>query len=114
MKFFFRFDNFESLLPHETYPNLSVPWAVSGIVQGLRDAEAELAAGDWTSLDSAVEWMRRYDFEQVPRRYGCSSWYQVLRASKQFDVFIHVSASSPGPQNAPCLKIWYRSCRQPL
>jgi hypothetical protein len=92
----------------------SVRWSVSGIVQGLRDAEAELALNGWTSLSSAVAWMQRHAPEQDPKRYGCNTWRQVLLASKEFDVFKQRLTVGAQTQNPSEVKVWYRSRRLPV
>lgn len=93
-------------------PDGTVNWARSGIVQGLRDAEAHLVAEGWTSLSTAIDWMRARAPEQMPKRYGCKSWRQVLHESQQFDVQKRdLSNASVSEQNLN--SVWYRSRRLP-
>ena len=91
-------------------PNGIVTWARSGIVQGLRDAEAHLAVDGWTPLHTAIDWMRVSAPEQTPRRYACNSWRQVLHESRQFDVQKRVSCKANSSKQNPNL-VWYRSRR---
>jgi hypothetical protein len=105
---------FQDLLFDGISPDGKVHWGVSGIVQGLRDAEAELASDGWTLLNSAIAWMRCHAPEQNPKRYGCSSWRQVLHESKKFDVFKQAPTAEPHSQQLPGIKVWYRSRRLPV
>jgi hypothetical protein len=106
--------SFQSFLHDGIAPDGTIHWGVSGIVWGLRDAEADLASNGWTPLDSAIAWMGRHAPEQTPERYGCNSWRQVLHDSKQFDIFKLSSVSATNTQQATGAKVWYRSRRRPL
>lgn len=95
-------------------PDGTVHWSVSGIVQGLRDAEAELAHDSWTSLNAAIVWMGQHAPEQTLKRYGCSSWRQVLHESQQFDVYRQAPLAALQAQQLATTVVWYRSRRLPI
>jgi hypothetical protein len=61
-------------------------WPSSTIVTQLKKAETALAKDGWTLLQDAIEYIRRNAPEHTPKRYGCSSWRQVLHESKQFEI----------------------------
>jgi hypothetical protein len=105
---------FQSFLYDGIAPDGIIHWGLSGIVSGLRDAEANLTSNGWTPLDSAIAWMGRHAPEQTPKRYGCSSWRQVLHDSKQFDIFKQPSSRSTRAQQLAGMKVWYRSRKSPL
>lgn len=95
-------------------PDGTVHWSASTIVQGLRDAEEELAHDGWASLNAAIVWMGKHVPEQTPKRYGCSSWRQVLHESKQFDVYRHAPLAGLQTQQLANTVVWYRSRRLPI
>jgi len=64
----------------------SIQWPISGICSCLRSAESELARGGWTPLEAAIRWIGHLYPKETPKRYGCSSWRQVLYESRQFEV----------------------------
>ncbi|HQS59159.1 MAG TPA: OST-HTH/LOTUS domain-containing protein [Gallionellaceae bacterium] len=80
-----------------------VIWELSTIVNLLRDAESALATEGWTSLHRAIAYIGKLESKQTPKRYGCSSWRQVLHESKQFEV--RKEQAALGLTN----ETWYRS-----
>jgi len=64
----------------------SIQWPISGICSCLCSAESEFAEGGWTPLEAAIRWIGNLYPKETPKRYGCSSWRQVLRESRQFEV----------------------------
>ena len=52
----------------------------------LRDAEATLAVDGWTPLARAIEHISSREPGHTPKRYGCSSWRQVLHESAIFTI----------------------------
>lgn len=109
----FESSTFQNFISDGIAPDGTVHWSVSGIVQGLRDAEAELAQDGWTSLSSAIVWMGQRVPEQTPSRYGCSSWRQVLHESKQFDVYRQAPIAALQAQQSATTVVSYRSRRLP-
>lgn len=75
----------------------------AAIVNLLRDAESALATEGWTSLHRAIAYIGKLESEQTPKRYGCSSWRQVLHESKQFEVRKEQAALGLTSET------WYRS-----
>lgn len=94
---------FRDFLLHGIRPGgAGVEWGWSTIVELLREAETALAQDGWTPLNDAIAYIRNAHPEHTPRRYGCSSWRQVLHESRQFLVRKERANSS-----LPT-KIWYR------
>lgn len=83
-------DAFKDLLIDGIAPDGQVHWRMSGIARCLRQAEQALAPSGgqahWTELNAAIAWIARHHPDQTPRRYGCSSWRQVLHESREFEV----------------------------
>lgn len=83
-------DAFKDLLIDGIAPDGEVHWPISGIVDSLREAEQALAPslgnGQWVELSAATAWIAKQHRGQTPKRYGCSSWRQVLHESRQFEV----------------------------
>jgi OST-HTH/LOTUS domain len=46
-----------------------------------------------THLGDAIEWLRQHHPDRSPRRYGCSTWRQLLHESGQFQVRFELDAS---------------------
>ena len=49
----------------------------------------------WTELNAAIAWIAKQHPDQTPRRYGCSSWRQVLHESGEFEVMKKKPAPAP-------------------
>ena len=77
---------FLEMLVNGVAPDGSFEWPHTGIVRVLREATEQLSGGGWTRLDLARAWVARTHPEQVPEKYGCRTWPQVLSESRQFDV----------------------------
>jgi hypothetical protein len=96
---FMNSDAFKDLLIDGIAPDGQVNWPVSGIVSSLREAEQALVPpGDparWTELNAAIAWIAKQHPDQTPRRYGCSSWRQVLHESREFEVMKQKPAPAP-------------------
>ncbi|MBP8276214.1 MAG: OST-HTH/LOTUS domain-containing protein, partial [Propionivibrio sp.] len=67
-------------------PDSTVFWPVAGIVSALREAAGELAVDGWASIAEAGRWIAERFPEQLPAKYGCSSWRQVVHESRIFDL----------------------------
>ncbi len=61
-------------------------WPAAGIVSALREAAEELAVDGWASVSGAGKWIAERFPEQLPAKYGCSSWRQVVHESRIFDL----------------------------
>ena len=100
---FLQSKSFEDMFVHGINPDGSVCWARSTIVECLHKAETACQVGGWTSLGAAIEFIAKENRDQVPSRYGCKTWRQVLMKSGQFEVRIAVIADGAMGQT------WYRS-----
>lgn len=94
---------FEDAFVHGINPDGSVCWPRSTIVECLREAETACQVDGWTSLDVALGFISREHRDQIPSRYGCKMWRQVLKKSGLFEV-----RSVAGSDGA--IGQWYRSC----
>ncbi len=117
---FINSDAFKDMLIDGIAPDGQVHWPMSGIVSSLREAERALAPpGDqshWTELNAASAWIARQHPDQTPRRYGCSSWRQVLHESGEFEVMKKKPAPAPtagtGTTTTTSTVACYRSRRE--
>lgn len=100
---FLQSKSFEDTLVHGINPDGSVCWPRSTIVECLRAAEAVCKIDGWTSLDCAIAFILKGNRDQIPSRYGCKTWRQVLKKSGQFEV-----RSTPVSDGAAG-QAWYRS-----
>jgi len=72
---------------HGVFPGgAGVAWTSCTIVNLLRDAEDALAEEGWTQLAKAIEYITEREPTHTPKRYGCSSWRQVLHESALFNI----------------------------
>ena len=65
-------------------PDGTIDWHSSTIVQVLRESEAACGLNGWTLLNTAIAWIGEYHAEQIPSKYHCKTWRQVLRRSGEF------------------------------
>lgn len=61
-------------------------WDALGIVGALRDAWGALAVEGWAPVDEAGAWITRRYPEQLPARYRCRSWRQVVHNAPVFEL----------------------------
>jgi hypothetical protein len=94
---------FEDAFVHGINLDGSVCWARSTIVECLREAETACQVGGWTSLDAAIDFISKENRDQIPSRYGCKTWRQVLRKSGLFE--LRSIGGSVGNRG----ETWYRS-----
>ena len=64
----------------------TVHWPTAGIVYALRAATGKLAVDGWTSVMEAGKWITEREPDQIPAKYGCSSWRQVVHKSRLFEL----------------------------
>lgn len=100
---FMQSKSFEDMFVHGINPDGSVCWPRTTIVECLRDAERACQIDGWTSLDAAIEFISNVNRDQIPSRYGCKTWRQVLKKSGQFEL-----RTAPRSDDA-CGQAWYRS-----
>lgn len=77
---------FHDLVVNGIAPDGTVDWSDAAIVRALREATAELAVDGWTSIAEAGRWIAERFPEQLPAKYGCSSWRQVVHESRAFEL----------------------------
>ena len=95
---------FRDFLLHGILPGgTGVIWPSCTIVNLLREAETTLAVDGWTPLVKAIEYISGREPSHTPKRYGCSSWPQVLHESAVFT--IRREQSGPGAKK----ETWYCS-----
>ena len=94
---------FDNAFVHGINPDGTVSWQNSSVVAELRLAEKSCQIEGWTPLNVALELIRKKDSAQVPTRYGCKTWRQLLKRSEQFEVKSTVEPTAAGRQT------WYRS-----
>ncbi|MCV2867684.1 OST-HTH/LOTUS domain-containing protein [Defluviimonas sp. WL0002] len=63
-------------------PNGVVDWPAAGIVRALGEAAGELSADGWAPVSEAGSWVADRHPSQVPSKYGCRSWRQVIHESR--------------------------------
>lgn len=117
---FMNSDAFKDLLIDGIALDGQVHWPVSGIVSSLREAEQALAPSGgqahWIELNAAIAWIAKQHPDQTPKRYGCSSWRQVLHESREFEVMKKTPAQAPtagaGTTTTTGTVVCYRSRRE--
>lgn len=100
---FVQSQTFENAFVHGINPDGTVSWRTSSVVAELRLAERSCQIEGWTPLNAALELIKKRDRAQVPTRYGCKTWRQLLKRSEQFEVKSEVEPAGAGRQT------WYRS-----
>lgn len=83
---FVQSDAFHDLVANGIAPDGTVDWPAAGIVRVLREAAGELAVDGWTPVAAAGRWITERYPEQLPGKYGCSSWRQVVHESRLFEL----------------------------
>ena len=67
-------------------PDGTVAWPAAGIVYALREAAGVLAVDGWASVAKAGKRIAELQPEQLPAKYGCRSWQQVVQESRVFEL----------------------------
>lgn len=83
---FFASKAWEDFYVHGIAPEGAVDWPRATVVELLREAAVDKARDGWTNLADAIAFIGARHSDHTPKRYGCSSWRQVLHESKLFDV----------------------------
>ena len=71
-------EEFNDVFVNGITPDGKVNWDASGIVSALREAIGALAVDGWAPVDDAGNWIATRYPEQLPAKYGCHSWRQVV------------------------------------
>lgn len=95
---------FEDAFVHGINPDGSVDWPRSTIAECLREAEMACQVDGWAPLDAAIGFISKTNRDQIPTRYGCRTWRQLLKRSGQFELRSVVGLHDARGQT------WYRSC----
>lgn len=74
-------EEFKDVLVNGIAPNGKVNWDASGIVSALREAFRALAVDGWAPVAEAGKWVAKLYPEQLPAKYGCQSWRQVVHSA---------------------------------
>jgi hypothetical protein len=69
---------FKDVFVNGVTPDGKVDWDASCIVSALREAIGALAVDGWAPVDDAGNWIAKRYPEQLPAKYGCHSWRQVV------------------------------------
>ncbi|WP_243613639.1 OST-HTH/LOTUS domain-containing protein, partial [Shimia aestuarii] len=64
----------------------TVNWDASGIVSALREAFGALAVDGWAPVAETGKWIVKRYPEQLPAKYGCQSWRQVVHETPTLDL----------------------------
>jgi hypothetical protein len=83
---FMQSDAFYDFMFNGIAPDGTVHWPAAGIVRALREAANELAVDGWTPVAAAERWITERSPDQLPNKYGCASWRQVLHESRLFEL----------------------------
>lgn len=81
---FIQSDEFRDLDVNGILPDGTVDWPAAGIVRALREAADALAVDGWAPVEQAGRWISERHPEQLPAKYGCNSWRQVVHQSLVF------------------------------
>lgn len=79
-------DAFRDLVINGIAPDGSVDWPAAGIIRALCEAADQLAVDEWTPVAIAGRWIAERHPDQLPAKYGCSSWRQVVHESRLFEL----------------------------
>lgn len=77
---------FHDLWVNGIAPDGSFEWPATGIVGALREGIQVLAGTGWARLDELRAWLAQHHPGQVPEKYACRTWPQVLSESRQFEL----------------------------
>ncbi|WP_271952176.1 OST-HTH/LOTUS domain-containing protein [Ruegeria faecimaris] len=71
-------EEFRDVFVNGIAPDGKVNWDASGIVSALRQAFGALVVDGWAPVAEAGKWIAKRYPEQLPAKYGCHSWRQVV------------------------------------
>ncbi|WP_400087013.1 OST-HTH/LOTUS domain-containing protein [Yoonia sp. R78084] len=76
----------QELLFNGIAPDGTVYWPAAGIVGALREAANELAVNGWVSIVAASKWITERYPEELPAKYGCARWRDVVHKARVFEL----------------------------
>ena len=79
-------EEFIDLFVNGIAPDGKVDWDASGIVSALREAYCALAVDGWAPVAEAGRWVTERFPEQLPAKYGCQSWRQVVHKAPNLEI----------------------------
>lgn len=77
---------FRDLVINGIPPDSSIDWPRSGIVRLLREAMSELSVDGWTAIAAARRYIQACEPDQLPEKYGCRTFKQIVHQSRLFDL----------------------------
>lgn len=86
MSSFMQTEIYSNVLVNGIEPDGEVHWPIAGIVAALREAANKLEVNGWTNLREAVTWISENEPDQIPAKYKCRTWQQVLHDSRIFKI----------------------------
>ncbi len=82
-------------------PDGKVNWDASGIVRALRQAFGALVVDGWAPVAQAGKWIAMRYPEQLPAKYGCHSWRQVVHEAPVLELqYLEI-----GGQRTACYRV---------
>lgn len=79
-------EEFKNVFVHGIAPDVKVNWDTSSIVSALREAYCALAVDGWAPVAEAGRWIAKRYPEQLPAKYGCQSWRQVVHKAPKLEI----------------------------
>ena len=77
---------FRDIVADGISPVCNVDLYAVGVVRVLREAFGALAVDGWASVAEAGIWVAKLYPEQLPAKYGCGSWRQVVHETRIFEL----------------------------
>lgn len=82
----FKSKEFHDIFVNGVAPDGSVNWHFAGVLGPLREALGAIAVDGWASIEEAGNWIEERYPEQLPAKYGCRSWRQVVHEAPKFEL----------------------------
>jgi hypothetical protein len=82
----FKSKEFHDIFVNGVAPVDSVNWHFAGVLGPLREAFGAVAVEGWASIAEAGAWIEERYPEQLPAKYGCRSWRQVVHEAPIFEL----------------------------
>ena len=79
-------EEFKDVFVNGISPDGKVDWDASGVVSALREAFGVLAVDGWAPVGEAGKWITKRYPEQLPAKYGCQSWRQVVHNAPNLEL----------------------------
>lgn len=79
-------EEFHDFFVNGVAPEGKVNWHLAGVLGPLREALGAIAVDGWASIAEAGTWIEERYPEQLPAKYGCRSWRQVVHEAPNFEL----------------------------